>query len=137
MDDNILDRVLANPEVPGSFSSAGKVSQNTLTPSGLPITEKQASKWLESKQFYSLQKPSRKPLKRPHVIAPSINYQYDADTIFLRKYGTSNDNYKYIVLLIDVFSKYIIAKPLLSTKGEEMASTLAEIFRDNPKPQKL
>ena len=49
-----------------------------------------------------------------------------------------NDNtYKYILVILDVFSRYIFLRPLTSKRAEEVASKLVELFSDTGPPKRL
>jgi len=47
-----------------------------------------------------------------------------------------NDNYKYILSVIDVFSKFVYVIPLKSKTGTDVGSVFLSIFKD-PKYSKL
>ena len=46
----------------------------------------------------------------------------------MKALSKDNDGYKYVVMIIDVFSKYGWAVPIKYKKGEEVKSTLESIF---------
>ena len=54
----------------------------------------------------------------------------------LPKLSKKNSGYRYILMVIDVFSKYGWAVPLKTKTGKEVAAALQLIFEDN-KPKKL
>ena len=61
-------------------------------------------KWLKSQDVYTLHKPVRRRFSHRKTIVPGANFQMQADIDFssLKQY---NDNFKYILVVIDVFSK--------------------------------
>ena len=63
---------------------------------------------------------------------------YMADLIDMQKYGDWNDGYKYVLLVIDTFSKYVWLRPLKRKTGEEVADAFADIFNTSGRtPAKL
>jgi hypothetical protein len=61
-----------------------------------------------------------------------------ADLIDMAKFADWNKGFKYILLVIDTFSKYVWLQPLKYKTGEEVAKAFRKIF-DNSKrsPAKL
>ena len=55
-----------------------------------------------------------------------------SDTINYRQYANSNRHYKYIMIVIDVFSKKAWAEPLKSLKDFDSAISLEKIFKSMP-----
>ena len=64
--------------------------------------------WLQSQDTYLLDKPVRKKFKRRKTFVPGDNFQMQANLIDFSLLKLYNDHYKYILVVIDVFSK----KPL-------------------------
>ena len=51
-------------------------------------------------------------------------------------FKNNNDGYKYLLLVIDIFSKYGWVIPLENKKGKTVAEALKTIFKER-KPEKL
>lgn len=71
------------------------------------------------------------------MIAPFINYQWDVDTANVKSFTKDNDGYAYILLAIDVFSRFIRTFPLKTTQAKETAAALNSLFGEGAKPKKL
>ena len=81
-----------------------------------------------------LHKPVRKNFTKRLVFVRKAYDIFAADLIDLRSHSKGNDGYKYILMVIDVFSKYGWALPLKSKTGPAVAEALESIFkRRNPK----
>jgi len=67
----------------------------------------------------------------PEIHIPSIISTTFGKSIFwiscLKKY---NNNYKYLLQVIDVFSKYLLSIPLRTKTGKEVATALESILQD-------
>ena len=81
---------------------------------------------------YQLYKQKSKNLGG-HIIAFSPLELMQADITFMDKFGHQNEGYKYILLCIDVFSRYVWALPLKNKGTQEVY----EAFKDVPQPNKL
>jgi transposase InsO family protein len=66
-----------------------------------------------------------------------MNYQFDSDTADLSRYSSYNNGYKYILVVIDVFSKFVWTEPLKTKTSGEMIKALKTIFERAPRPLKF
>lgn len=80
-----------------------------------------------------LHRSVRKNFPRRHYVMRGINDTFQADLIEMIPWADQNDGYRYILMMIDVFSKYAWAMPLKNKTGEEVCKALASIFSKNPK----
>ena len=63
-------------------------------------------KWLQNQDDYSLQKPVRRNFKRAKVIVSGPNEQLDVDWADMQSLPKDNDGIEYLLVAIDVFSRY-------------------------------
>ena len=88
--------------------------------------------FLRQNKTSSLFKPVRKKFLRRPIIA-HFPYQFVmSDTINYRKFARKNDNNRYIMILIDVFSKKAFAEPMKTLKDFDSKVALERIFRKLP-----
>ena len=83
-----------------------------------------------------LHKPITRKFKRRRVYVSNINKIWSADIMDRQKLSKQNKGYKYLLNVIDLFSKYVYSIPLKSKSQHEVAKAFAELFLHN-KPQKL
>ena len=83
-----------------------------------------------------LHKPVRKKFLKRFVFVRNVDDVWGADLIELPKISKKNYGFRYILMVIDVFSKYGWSIPLKTKTGKEVASALRTIFKKN-KPVKL
>ena len=83
-----------------------------------------------------LHKPVRKNFMKRFVFVRHVDDIWGADLIELRKLSKKNSGFRYILMVIDIFSKYGWSVPLKYKTGEEVARAFQTIFKDN-KPKKL
>lgn len=75
---------------------------------------------------YELHKPARRIYPRRHVFVKGFRDLFQADLCDLSKHSEDNDEYKYILTIIDVFSKYGWAQKLKTKTGKEVAEAFSE-----------
>ena len=76
-----------------------------------------------------LHKPRKINFTRRKVISNHIDHIWGIDLITMIKYSKQNKNYKYILTVIDFFSKYSWCYPLKSKKSEEIINSFEDIFK--------
>ena len=83
-----------------------------------------------------LHKPIRRKFQKRLVFAKNVDDIWAADLVEMQPLAKFNNGYKYILMVIDVFSKYGWAVPLKSKTGIVVATALKKIFKTN-KPSML
>ena len=76
-----------------------------------------------------LHKPRKINFIRIKVISNHIDHIWGIDLITMIKYSKQNKNYKYILTVIDFFSKYSWCYPLKSKKSKEIIKSFQDIFK--------
>ena len=101
-------------------------------------------KFLQSQESYTVLKPVRRKFQKSKVVSPYMDYMWDADTANMTFYDKKddkiaksfNDGYKYFLVVIDVFSRFLWTKALKTLKADETRSALSEILQKR-QPLKL
>lgn len=78
-----------------------------------------------------LHKPARKNFPRRKVITRGIDDLWQADLVELGAYHKENDNYNFILVVIDTFSKFAWVVPLKNKTGDEVSIALDKIIRES------
>ena len=84
-----------------------------------------------------LHKPIRKKFKKRIVFAKYVDDIFAADLVEMQPFAKFNNGYKYILMIIDVFSKYGFAIPLKTKTGIAVADALKHLFKKHPSPAML
>jgi len=74
---------------------------------------------------------ARRKYPRRRVIVHGKNDLFQADLVDMQQYSTLNKGYKYILCVIDCFTKYAWAVALKSKKDEEVTAAAGKIFARN------
>jgi len=120
---NLFPRVWFNPKNPSGFSGIKKLKKATSS------NTKTTQKWLSSQLAYTLHRPMRKRFPvRPYKTS-GINDLWQMDLMEMIPYATINDGYKYILNVIDVFSRFVRSVPIRQKTGIEIESALKVVFK--------
>ena len=82
-----------------------------------------------------LNKPVTKKLKRRNVYIKFKDNIWEADLAEMESLSSKNKNVKYLLCVIDVFTRYAYVKPLKNKKGKTILNAFIEIVNEsNRKP---
>ena len=84
-----------------------------------------------------LHKPIKRNFTRRRVIANHIDEIWCSDLVEMQQFSKWNKGYRYLLMVLDVFSKYGWIVPLKDKKGETVAEAFKKIFKEGRKPQYL
>lgn len=130
-----LESVYYDPRHPASFGGPAKLYL-AAKKDGRKIGLDTIEKWLKGEETYTLHRPSRKKFPRNKVYVPRIDHQWDADLMDMTRVAKYNDGYNYVLLVIDIFSRYVWTVPLKSKKADEVIRAFSTVFEER-KPKYL
>ena len=85
-----------------------------------------------------LHKPVKRKFRKRRVLVSGIDKIWAADLADMKALSKENEGYKFLLLVIDTFSKYGWIVPLKNKKGETIVKALKEIFKESGRrPDKL
>ena len=88
---------------------------------------------LAGQNTYTLHKPVRKRFPRNPYIVTNIHGMWEMDLAGLRSLSKYNDKYKYLLNVIDIFSRYAWRVSLKDKTGTSITTALKSLFQ-NRKP---
>ena len=83
------------------------------------MSHSQIKKWIQKQESYSLNKGLKRKFQRGRVVVEGID-QFDIDLASLIYYADDNDGYKYLLVVIDIFSCYGWVEPLKDRTANEI-----------------
>ncbi len=83
------------------------------------------TKQLIAKEIHA---PARRNYKRRHVKILGFKDLFQADLVEMIEHSNVNNGYRYILTVIDVFSKYAWARPVLRKSGENVSNAMRDIL---------
>ena len=75
-----------------------------------------------------LLKPKRKRFSRRRVIASNVDWIWTMDLLDIHQLARQNRNFRYILVVLDIFSRFAWARPLKDKTGSSVASALQDII---------
>ena len=124
-------QVFFEPKQPGSFSNSVtlkkslQASQHKRVPSLSQIKD-----FLATKRSYTVHRPARKKYPMKSVIVGGVGIQLQLDLIDMQQFAHENNNYRYILLAIDCFSRYAYARPLKTKRGGLVSEAMESILNE-------
>jgi len=80
-----------------------------------------SSAWLEKQDAYTLHRLVRKRFARNPYTVTNVMDVLECDLLDVQAYAKYNDNYRYILSVIDIFSKYLHMIILKTKSGPSVA----------------
>lgn len=128
--DDILSEIYYNLDHPGGYSGLNKLIKHSK------LKRQTVKTWLNKQLTYNLHKSIRKNFPRRKYTVRGIDFQWQVDLADIPKFVNHNKGYRYILTVIDVFSRYAFARGLKSKHGKGVSNALEDIFiLSNRKPK--
>lgn len=122
----LLKKLYYNLDNPAAFSTVellfkalkGKIKRKTI------------QEWLSGQLAHTLHKQRRVNFKHNRYNLTNINDQWQADLMDIPSLKNENDGYRYVLLVIDSFSRLISVRPLRLKSGVEVTSQFKDIIEE-------
>jgi hypothetical protein len=119
-----MDAVYFDPRHPGSFSSIANLQRYAN------VDKTSAERFLSAQDAYTLHRPTRVHFPRRRTYTKGINDLFQIDLVDLGSISKYNSGYRYLLMCIDVFSKFAWCVPLKSKTGTEVTTAFENILAD-------
>ena len=85
-----------------------------------------------------LLKPKRKRFPRRRIFSPNVDSIWTMDLLDIHQFSRQNKNFRYILVVLDIFSRFAWARPLKDKTGVSVEKALQDIFTTSTrKPNKI
>jgi hypothetical protein len=129
----MIRKLYSDPATPSAFSTLKKLHEASKQATSKKKKKEQSpgeiKAWLETQDSYTLHRPVRKRFPRNPYTVTNIGDVWEADIMDLSSLQKYNDNYKYILQVIDVFSKYLHSVPLRSKTSAAVTSAFKAMLQ--------
>jgi len=116
------------------FLDADKLYRK-LKPINNDITLKQVKDFVDKQFTYQVNKRQMKPQKYNTITADYPRQKYQMDIIVYSRYKMNN--YQYILMVIDVYSRYLSARPMTNRQNTTIMNNMKDIFNEMGIPEQL
>ena len=122
-----------NPEHAGAFSGRSTYQKHTKQ------TPSHVRDFLNARESYTLHKPVRRKFPRRITYASKPDELWQADLADMGDLQKENDGTRFLLTVIDVFSKFAWIRPLKRKTGEELVRAFTSILKESNgrKPKNL
>jgi len=95
------------------------------------ITRKDVKEFLQTQDTYTLHKVTRKKFQRRKYICKGPGHTICIDTAYMDRYKDSNNNVKFLIVFIDMYSRYLTVYIQKSLKSKDMEKVLSNFFKNS------
>lgn len=88
------------------------------------------NKWLKNQDSYAVQKQVRYSYNSPSVQVAGLNDQADMDLMSIENISKYNDSVKYLLIVIDIFSRFLLVRPLRNKRKQTVLSAIKNILQE-------
>lgn len=133
-----LADIYYNAKKGASFSGPWKLYNAAKLDGRFNVKFKDVKKWLADQEIYSLFKKPNRKFKRERVIPAGLNDLWQADLAQLEQIKRENSGVTFLLVCIDVFSRFAFVEPLKTKTSKEVAGAMEKILaRASGKPNIL
>ena len=126
-----LSAIYQSLKTPGSLSGVAGVLKEARKRK-LKVNSKEVQEWLQEQRVYGLHKRIRKKYRTKKVVVGGINIQLQADLVDMQSLAKTNKGYRYILTVLDCFSRFGHAVPLKDKTGVSLVNAFAKVFANDP-----
>ena len=132
-----LSHLYYDPSQPSSYSHPEKLYQAVKKDGKYKIGRGKIKKWLQGQETYTMHRYVRRKFPRGKIIAVGLDYMWDADLMIMDNLAKYNDGYSKVLIMIDIFSRYVWVRPIYRKTAKEVLEAIKSIFDEGRKPQQL
>lgn len=129
--DNTLKDIFYNIKNPAVYGTSSKLKKQLHFRDKKNITNKKIKEWLLHQKVITLHKQPQNKFNRNHYTVFAIDQLWEVDLCDMSSFAKQNDGYKFILSVIDVFSKYGWMVPLKNKTGIEVTRALRKIINSS------
>ena len=126
------------PNLPGSFAGFESFFRS-LKERGVVVQEdkRRVREWMKGNSTYTKHRYARRRFPTNKVIVNGLDDTWQMDLVDMCSYSSTNNGYNWILVCIDVFSKFVWIKLLKTKAANPVAGAFREIISDGRKPKNL
>ena len=132
-----LKRIYTTPSQPGSFQGPQKLYSSAKGSGISNVRQKDVEEYLQSVNTYTLNRTLTRKFRRNRVVVEGIDSQWDVDLADMRLLYKDNDGYKYFMLAVDVFTRYVWVRLLKSKHATIIGQCLESILKEGRVPKTI
>jgi len=132
-----LKTIWYDPKHPGAFAGPDKLYKVVKKEGKLKVGRRRILSWLQDQDAYGLQKGIITKFKMSPVVVAGLDSLFDGDLADMQNVSKYNDGVKFLLVLIDVFSRFLWVVPLRDRLVKSVVEALNSVFRKCRKPSSM
>ena len=93
--------------------------------------------WLDQQNVFTLHKPAIRAFKRNHYIVTNIDDVWETDIIDLKAYKLNNNQFSYLLTIIDIFTKYAWVVPLKTKSATDVLKAFRGVLQSSKRKPRI
>lgn len=135
--DAYLESIYTDPAHPASYTSAEKLYKWIKKYGRRSIALSKIKDWLKGVEAHTLHVGVRRHFQRNRVVVSQMDELWHSDLMDMSNVSNVNDGISYVLVCIDVFSRYLWVSPLKSKRGVDTSQAFQKIFSLGRKPLRV
>ena len=127
-----MEKVYYDVKTPGSFAGKRTLHRETEKKYNKKIKSNDVDEFLRKQETHTLHVIPRRRFPRRKIIVSSPKHTLGIDLADFQQLAKHNDNYRYVLVGIDLFSRFVFTAPLKKKEGKLVAKILNEILQQEP-----
>ena len=132
-----LASIYFDPSHKAAFGGPQKLYQVVREDGLHQISLQDIKSWLQKQDAYSLHRPVRYRFPRLRVITSGMDDLWDADLADVSNLAKYNRGIHFLLIVIDVFSRYLWVVPLKDKTSKEVSTAFEKVLASGRKPNSI
>ena len=131
---DVLKSLYFDPDSPCAYAGASALFREAKK---YGIKKSQVDEFLEQQEAYTLHRQVRRRFPRNKIVTVGLDSDWQADLADMQRLSKFNDGCNFLLVCVDVLSKYAWVQPLKNKTASEVASAFEKILSNGRKPWRL
>ena len=133
--DDYLKATYYNPKHPAGYSGVQRLYEAARREGFPKVKLSEVKKWALGEEVYGVMRTARRKFPRSSVVIAGLDHQFECDLMDYSRLRQHNKDYSFVLVVIDVFSRYCWTRPMVTKKGPETVKQLKDIFSEGRQPK--
>lgn len=134
---NYLHKIWYDPEHIASFTGPDKLYRIVKEEGKYKIGRHKIKQWLQDQDSYGLSRNLNRHFPRTKYVVNTIDSLWEIDLADFSSLKSYNDNHKYLLVIIDVFSRSLWIQPIKERSVKSVIAALKIVFSKGRKPKSI
>ena len=122
-----LSSLYVDPGFAGAFTGQNNF-YSAAKENNQAVKRSQTNKILRASDAYTLHKPTKRPARYRRIYTKGIRYLFQIDLVDMSAHAADNDGYKWIVMCIDTFTKFLWAFKMKNKTAKSVFDALEQLL---------